>query len=291
MKTTSNRWGCSTIPQRTAGASGNDQVEVVLDGSEEVVLDGSSDVDGRVGRGTKRDKVQKPKRKSPNSKKFGGNNRKQPSTDLSVPGGTSAQPFEIKQGVERLLFRSGRGYIDRTSDTTARITVEYTVRSAVNCPCPDEACNGLVKVGRYGECGDGSRVCLHCRKAPLDGAFYNSTAALARHVGGARCRGKQIVDPERSALNELGELLCYEISNPLNAQHVRQSGEVVKMFVCPKCAARTLWSIRFRHAHHCYPRHGVNLPGTTAIEVLEADDFSEDVSKGRQSGQVESSSK
>lgn len=249
MKNTSNQYGSSTVTQRAGGGR-------------------SGPTSKRQQRGSSRTKS----RTARNHRRNTGAQSGVEETARDTHG--EGWPVRIMKGVDRLRFKSGRGYVERLTDTTAQINVRYTARSATPCPCQDDACTGLVKIGRYGESGDGSRLCLHCGLSPKSTTFYTSRSALARHVTGARCSSTNPMNANELAVQSLGEQLCYEVSNPLYLKGFKRAGQFERVFVCPKCGERPLWPDRFLHAVDCYPRHGVQLGGSSYPKV--SDDDSDD---------------
>lgn len=92
----------------------------------------------------------------------------------------------LQHGLDRMNLPNGRGSIQRLSERRALVMVSYNARTSIKCPCDDVRCNRLVKVGRYGMCGDGSRTCVHCGKGRGD-TFYKGLHDLRRHVKSNRC--------------------------------------------------------------------------------------------------------
>lgn len=313
MKRSSNKWGSSlvTAPENAIGIE-----EEILDGSsghegesgsstkprkrrklkrKESARRGTGKKTARRGTGKKSDSSYSPNNTTSPGRRSGAQPRDRSvspegvtdgahvpslptdrSRDRSSPRNNSARPVILKEGVAKLRFKSNRGYIERSSDSTAVVHVDYRARTATKCPCPDKSCTGLVKLGRYGESGDGSAVCLHCGMSGKDGSFFKCRATLHRHVRGGTCTSQQSVDPEKSAVDALGEHLCNEISNPVHVKHIRRSGKVTKVFLCPKCGERPLWMERFQHAHVCYPQHGVQISGNISPQVSDDDDMDSD---------------
>lgn len=114
------------------------------------------------------------------------------------------------------------------------VHVEYTACYATQWSCTDAPCTGLVKLGGYGESRDGSPDLLHSDASREDGSLFTYRKELRRHVAGATCMRKGIADQEKSAVDGLGDHLCYEVSNPIPFKHFRRAGQVRKVFICPK---------------------------------------------------------
>lgn len=71
----------------------------------------------------------------------------------------------FQKGTVKMNFSSERGTIERISNKTSQIKVQYYDRTSVCCPCDDSACRRAVKVCRYGKCRDRSSKFVHCGKS------------------------------------------------------------------------------------------------------------------------------
>lgn len=102
-----------------------------------------------------------------------------------------------------MSFASGRGTIERISDTTAQIKIQYIVRTSLLFPCEYSAFERAVRVGLNGNCGDGSSTCVQCEKSRR-GSYFKGLSDLRRDVQTsgclvAQCRSMGLPTEERVA--------------------------------------------------------------------------------------------
>lgn len=92
-----------------------------------------------------------------------------------------------KVGCRRMTFRRGKGKAEKMTWDQTKIRITYMVTTAVSCPCEDEQCRVKIRVGRFGDLGDGRRSCAHCRSSRSGEGFFHSRSDLRRHVETAKC--------------------------------------------------------------------------------------------------------
>lgn len=172
-------------------------------------------------------------------------------------------PYKIHKGLKKFTLPSGRGTIENLSAGRAEVRLNYTVTTSMVCPCGSDNCSSNVRLGRYWLSGDGRRRRPHCKQGKKGGGFFRGESDFKRHLLGEKCQNsrKEFISKETAA-KLLGPHLQYEISNPSYREVWIKDGVSKNLSVCPKCQNKTIWTDRFNHSVLCYPRYGVQLPGT-----------------------------
>ena len=173
-----------------------------------------------------------------------------------------AFPGEKYNPPRRISFN--RGNCTRSSDRTARVMINYEVKTATKCPCEDRECVKLVNVGTWGVLGTGSTVCVHCgfkRRGDWQGSGYGFMGRkdLVRHLNTSKCRARRGITVEKTTTKEvLGELLYHKINDPRHMVRKKdRSGKITKHYKCFVCDR--IVGFRSRHSHHINAKHPTNL--------------------------------
>lgn len=168
-------------------------------------------------------------------------------------------------GVDKIVLdlavynRQGSTYspVYRVNGYHAIQVILRKIDTAIKCPCPDERCQEVVRVGKHGALGDGEEHCPHCGS----GGNWPGLAEFTRHLKTRYCQDRQTVKfVTQNPRSLLGPQLSYEISN---VDYRVDEGGTTK-FKCPMtdCGAVVNWAGRYLHCVKCYPAHGRPLPHT-----------------------------
>lgn len=79
------------------------------------------------------------------------------------------------------FFKLIRGYAKGITDSKATINIKYSVKTAVLCPCENEACKEPIGVGRWAAPGRGSWKCVLASLRTISNIFLTMTTADKPH--------------------------------------------------------------------------------------------------------------
>lgn len=177
---------------------------------------------------------------------------------------------KVLRGSDRLMFKSGRGYVTKLSAGRAEVCISYNVTTSMQCACEDASCERRIHIGRYGLSGDGKRSCPHCNFRKKDGNYFSGVAEFKNHLQTEKCkRSRDLALCKEEAIKIMGPSLVYEVNNPF----FRVTGDGGKgnilLFNCPTCDEEVVWKNRYQHCVLCFPKQWCLLPSDAEKYVKE----------------------